>query len=72
MSRYDADRLDASIAAGSSGCARRSGVDCEAREGTRTIRSAVRKLIYSEIGSEMLASGAFQSGSRTSLIPGSS
>ena len=34
----------------------------------------VRKLNYSEIGSEasVLASGAFQSGSKTSTIPGSS
>ena len=36
--------------------------------------SVVRKLIHSDIGSDvpMLASGAFKSVSKTSLIPGSS
>ena len=37
MSGYGADRLDASITAGSQGCACRSGVDCEAREVIRII-----------------------------------
>jgi hypothetical protein len=51
-----------------------SGVDCEAREGTRIIRVRCSQAHLFGYGSDapMLGSGAFQSVSKTSLIPGSS